>query len=141
MAVRRVSSNINIKSNCRARFPSTISDQHVKMYLPCLHDFARIALLNTLVKHNCLHTSPSRTILVLYIELRKNVPNGELIILYHTLIIPYFSCCNIISRSQHTSYLNCLFNKQKKAIIIIINSKFNALTNLLFQGPKCIKYT
>ena len=64
------------------------------------------------------------------LRIRKYVPNDVLITLYHTLIIPYFSYCHII---WNTSYLNCLFIKQKKAIRIITNSKFNAHTKLLFQ--------
>ena len=67
------------------------------------------------------------------LTIRKNVPNDVLITLYHTLVIPYFSYCNILWASHDTSYLNCLFIKQKKAIRIITNSKFSALTKLLFQ--------
>ena len=69
----------------------------------------------------------------LLLKIRKYVPNDVLLTLYHTLIEPYFSYCNIIWGTHHSKYLDQLFVKQKKAIRIITNSKWNVHTNPLLR--------
>ena len=57
------------------------------------------------------------------LRIRKNVPNDVLPTLYHTLIEPYFSYCNIIWGTQCSKHLDQLYHKQKKVIRIIANAK------------------
>ena len=66
------------------------------------------------------------------LRIRKNVPNDVLLTLYHMLIEPYFSYCNIIRGTHCSKYLDQLYRKQKKAVRIIANAKWNAHTDPLF---------
>ena len=56
-----------------------------------------------------------------------------LLTLYHTLIEPYFSYCNIIWGTHCSKHLDQLYHKQKKVIRIIANAKWNAHTAPLFR--------
>ena len=56
-----------------------------------------------------------------------------LLTLYHTLIEPYFSYCNIIWGTHCSKHLDQLYRKQEKAVSIIANAKWNAHTYLLFR--------
>ena len=47
------------------------------------------------------------------LRIRKNVPNDVLLTLYHTLIEPHFSCCNIIWGTHCFKHLDQLYHKQK----------------------------
>ena len=66
--------------------------------------------------------------------MRKTIPGDILLTLYHTLIEPYLSCCNIVWGSNNSVYLDQLFRKQKKAIRIISNANWIAHTKPLFQS-------
>ena len=51
----------------------------------------------------------------LLLKVRKNVPNDVLLTLYHTLIEPYFSYCNIIwVLTTLNTLINFLLNKKKQ---------------------------
>ena len=67
------------------------------------------------------------------LRIRKNVPNDVLLTLYHTIIEPYFSYCNIILGTHCAKHLDQLYHKQKKVIRIIANAKWNAHTAPLFR--------
>ena len=47
------------------------------------------------------------------LRIRKYVPNDVLLMLYHTLIEPYFSYCNIICGTHCSKYLDQLYCKEK----------------------------
>ena len=48
------------------------------------------------------------------VRIRKNVPNDVLLTLYHTLIEPYFSYCNIIWGTHCSKHLDQLYHKQRE---------------------------
>ena len=66
------------------------------------------------------------------LHVKKNVDVNVLKMLYHSLIQPYFQYCNIIWAIHHTQHIELLFRKQKKAVRIIILSKWNAHTKNLY---------
>ena len=48
------------------------------------------------------------------LRVKKNVDINVLKMLYHSLIQPYFQCCNIIWATHHTQHIELLARKQKK---------------------------
>ena len=52
--------------------------------------------------------------------------------LYHTLVQPYCEYCNIVWPAGHSTSLESLFRKQKKAIRLINYTNYNAHTSLIF---------
>ena len=72
------------------------------------------------------------------LRIRHNVPNDVLLTLYHTLIEPYFSYCNIIWGTHCSKHLDQLYHKQKKVSRIIANAKWNAHTASLFRDFQLI---
>ena len=52
--------------------------------------------------------------------------------LYFTLVHPYFEYCNVIWAVNKTVSLDNLFRKQKRAIRVVTNSKWNSHTAPLF---------
>jgi len=67
--------------------------------------------------------------------LKKN----HLLTLYYALIYPYLDYGITLWGSTHTSYVNTLFIKQKKAIRIITGAKYNEHTNPLFKELNLLK--
>ena len=69
----------------------------------------------------------SKNVGILY-TVKNNVKSDVLVTLYHTLIEPYFQYCNIVWASQNNIHLQKLFVKQKKAVRILVNAKWDAQT-------------
>jgi hypothetical protein len=65
-------------------------------------------------------------------RLRYSVPKCVLLSLYHALIEPYFTYCNIVWALQQTTCLKSLFVCQKKALRIISFSQWQAHAHPLF---------
>ena len=55
-------------------------------------------------------------------------------LLYNSLILPYLMYCNIVWCSTYPTHLSRLFILQRRSTRIIINSSYNAHTNVLFSG-------
>jgi len=55
------------------------------------------------------------------LRVRHCLPKHILFNLYYTLIFPYLSYCNLLWGSNYKTYLNHLFNLQKRAIRIVCN--------------------
>ena len=55
-----------------------------------------------------------------------------MVTLYHTLIEPYLQYYNIVWASQNNIHLQKLFFKQKKAVTILANAKWDAHTQPIF---------
>ena len=70
---------------------------------------------------------------------RKNLNAGTLLLLYQTLIQPYFDYCNIIWSVGESVRLEKLFVKQKKATRAITFAKWNANTDRLFANLRLLK--
>ena len=65
-------------------------------------------------------------------KISKSLPQSVLVNLYHTLVEPYLTYCNIVWGINRTTLLDKLFISQKKIIRIITLSKYNAHTKPLF---------
>jgi hypothetical protein len=65
-------------------------------------------------------------------KISKSLPQSVLVNLYHTLVEPYLTYCNIVWGINRTTILDKLFISQKKIIRIITLSKYNAHTKPLF---------
>ena len=59
--------------------------------------------------------------------------------MYYTLIYPYIDYGITLWGSTHKTVINKIVVKQKKAIRIIANAKYNESTNPLFFGHKILK--
>ena len=97
--------------------------------------FLGVIINSNLTQHDhikAISSKVSKSIGIL-LRVRKYVPNDMLLTLYHTLIEPYFSYCNIIWGTHCSKHLDQLYHKQKKVIRIIANTKWNAHTAHLFR--------
>ena len=70
--------------------------------------------------------------------MKKSIPTDISISLYHTLVQPYFYYCNIVRCSDMSTVLERLFVKQKKAVRIVMGSKWNAHTQPIFKRFKVL---
>ena len=71
---------------------------------------------------------------------RNNLNRNTLLMLYHSMIQPYFDYCNIMwAAGGSGSYLDHLLKKQKKAIRAITFAKWNAHSDHIFEQLKVLK--
>ena len=73
----------------------------------------------------------SKNVGILY-KVKNNVKSDVLVTLYHTLFQPYLQYCNIVWASQNNIHLQKLFVKQKKAVRILTNAKWDDHTQPIF---------
>ena len=66
-------------------------------------------------------------------KIRYNLSSEIQLMLYCTLVQPYFDYCNIIWATQNNYYLINLHRRQKKALRIIAFAKWSAHTKPLFK--------
>jgi hypothetical protein len=70
----------------------------------------------------------------------KNIlPQKILLMLYHSMIYPYLTYCNIVWGSASTAVLSRLIYLQKRAVRLITKSHFRAKTNPLFCRLSLLK--
>lgn len=74
-------------------------------------------------------------------RLRNSLPMNILLTLYHTLLYPYLSYCNIVWGCANISLIQKLIVLQKRAIRIITRSSFRSSSNPLFIRLKLLKIT
>jgi hypothetical protein len=74
----------------------------------------------------------SKNIGILF-KVRYNLTSNTLVMLYRTLIHPYFEYCNIIWAAGSNHSLEYLFRKQKKSLRAISFAKWNAHTKPIFK--------
>jgi len=60
------------------------------------------------------------------LRVRHCLPKHILLNLYYTLIFSYISYCNLLWGSNYKTYLNHLFNLQKRAIRIVCNTPWKS---------------
>jgi len=72
-------------------------------------------------------------------RVRNIVPNKALLMLYHALVYPYLTYCNIVWGSTSTSSLNRLVSLQNRAIRLITRSPFKASCNPLYASNNLLK--
>ena len=81
---------------------------------------------------NMLHQKISKNFGIIR-RLRYKLPSSILLLLYNTLIRPYYEYCAIIWATSSTVYLNKLQRLQKKIIRVIHNKKWNEHTPPLLK--------
>ena len=73
----------------------------------------------------------NKSINIIY-RFRKILPSRILINLYFAIVHPHFVYCNIVWASLHSTVLQNLFMKQKKAMCLITNSPGNSHSAPIF---------
>ena len=71
--------------------------------------------------------------------LKHTFPSSALKTIYHSLIYPYYNCCNIILGCATSTYIEPLILLQKKCIRIISKSGFFEHTESLYSNDKIIR--
>lgn len=71
-------------------------------------------------------------------RLRYNMPRSVLLSLYHAMIEPYLTYCNIVWAIHETSDLKALFLCQKKSIRVLTFSNWRSHTKPLFSKYKIL---
>ena len=79
----------------------------------------------------------SKSIGIIY-RIRHKLSAHSLLMLYRSLIQPYCDYCNIVWGTGHSSSLETLFRKQKRAIRVINYAKWNSHTSPLFRRFKVL---
>lgn len=82
----------------------------------------------------------SKNIGILY-KLRYKLPTAVLLTLYNSLLLPYFSYCNIVWACCYHSRLASLIVLQKRAVRIVSNISGRAHTSPLFRNNNILKIT
>jgi hypothetical protein len=72
-------------------------------------------------------------------RVRNVVPNSVLLMLYHTMIYPYLTYCNLIWGSASASTLNRLVCLQNRAIRLVTRANFRSSCNPLFARSRLLK--
>ena len=75
----------------------------------------------------------SKGIGIIY-KIRHLIPRNILINLYFTLVHPYCQCCNIVCASNPSLSISKLSKMQKRAMRVIINSKWNVHAAPIFKN-------
>ena len=70
---------------------------------------------------------------------RKLLPQNILLMLYHSMIYPYLTYCNIVWGSANPTVIKRLEILQKRAVRIVTNSSFNSTSGPLFFRLKLLK--
>ena len=71
-------------------------------------------------------------------RLQKCLPKHILLMLYHSLVHPYFDYCNIVWACEKNIYTDALFKIQKKAVRIISKCKWNCHSSPLFKTNRIL---
>ena len=72
-------------------------------------------------------------------RVRNIVPSKALLMLYHALVYPYLTYCNIVWGSTCDSVLSKLASLQNRAVRLITHSPFKATCNPLYANNKLLK--
>jgi Reverse transcriptase (RNA-dependent DNA polymerase) len=94
--------------------------------------------LNWIAHTNHVSLSISKALGILY-RIRNVLPNKVLLILYHTMIYPYLSYCNIIWGGANLSILKKVIVLQKRAIRLVTRSSYRAPTGPLFRRLRLLR--
>ena len=97
--------------------------------------------LNWIAHTNHVSLCISKALGILY-RVRNALPNRLLLMLYYTMIYPYFTYCNILWGCAKPSILQKLISLQKRAIRLVSRSSYRSSTGLLFCHIgilKCLK--
>jgi hypothetical protein len=79
----------------------------------------------------------SKNIGILF-KIRHNLTPATLLMLYNTMIQPYYEYCNIVWGVGSTTLLDYLFRKQKKALRAIAFAKWDAHSEPIFKKLKIL---
>ena len=81
-----------------------------------------------------MKTSRVSKITGIILKIKRNVPAEIVVTLYHTLIQPYLNYCNIFEATTVQFSSRISLGRKKKAVSIIINSKWNTHTQPIFRN-------
>jgi len=74
-------------------------------------------------------------------RIRNIVPTKSLLMLYHALVYPYLTYCNIVWGSASASALNKIVVLQNRAVRLVTRSPFRSSCNSLFARLNLLKLT
>ena len=74
-------------------------------------------------------------------RIRNIVPSKSLLMLYHALVYPYLTYCNIVWGTACASVLAKLVSLQNRAVRLVTHSPFRSSCNPLYADLKLLKIT
>ena len=74
-------------------------------------------------------------------RVRNYLPQKVMLMIYHTLIFPYLSYCNVVWGTAKLSFLNKLLILQKRAVRLCTGAGYRASSSPLFKRLHLLKIT